>query len=174
MREWLKAHPKDERDKKSRMISAKLRKDDTFRNAKIIMVYLATDEEVETRDLVSHLFAKGKRVAVPCVDKNVGEIKASFIHDLENDLTEGSYGILEPKKDKMVPVKTTDIDLVLVPGLAFDQAKYRLGRGKGYYDRFLAKLPHRIKTFGLAFDFQMVRELPVTELDIPMTRVVHS
>ena len=64
--------------------------------------------------------------------------------------------------------------MVLVPGLAFDQARYRLGRGKGFYDRFLSKLPREVVTMGLAFDFQVVEALPVTELDIPVSRVIHN
>ena len=174
MRNQLKSQTAASRGKKSGQIALKLRKDAAFQNAKTIMFYLATDEEVETKDLILQALKEGKKAAVPAVVRTDGHLTPSLIQDLENDLNKGNYGIMEPKKGKIRPVELSEIDLVLVPGLAFDHAKHRLGRGKGYYDRFLAKLPRPIKTYGLAFDFQIVETLPVTELDIPMHRVIHN
>ncbi len=174
MRQKLKAQSEADRYQKSREVAQKLKKDASFQDAKAIMFYISTEEEVETKGLLSDILKIGKKIAVPYMDKNSSEIKPSFIQSIDADLAKGNYGILEPKNEKIEAVSLGELDLVLVPGIAFDQANNRLGRGKGYYDRFLAKLPRKVKTFGLAFDFQLVHELPVTELDVPLTRVFHN
>lgn len=170
----LKSHTLHERELKSRQISEKLKQETIFKNAKTIMFYLATDEEVQTRNLIEEAFAQGKRILLPYIHRETGELKPSRVRDLTLDLEKGSYGILEPKKECLDLVELKEIELVIVPGLAFDQTKHRLGRGKGYYDRFLAKLPRNIQTIGFAFDFQILERIPATELDIPLSRVIHN
>ena len=174
MRAQLGAQSTRDRDRKSRDIVRKIKKDDGFRNAKTVMFYFSTEHEVQTKTLIEESLLAGKRVALPYVDGNHSEIRAAAVGNLAEDVHKGSYGLMEPKSEKLRLIDTAQIDIVLVPGLAFDHAKNRLGRGKGYYDRFLAKLPRGVKTFGLAFDFQIVKSLPVTELDIPLTRIFHN
>jgi 5-formyltetrahydrofolate cyclo-ligase len=174
MREALKKQSLAERHHKSQTIAAKLSKDDAFKNAKTVLFYLSTEQEVQTKLLIEAALRSGKKVALPYLNNDICEMKPSLISNLDTDLEKGCYGIMEPKKDRIQPVGPGGLDLVLVPGLAFDQTNCRLGRGKGYYDRFLAKLPGNVRTFGLAFDFQMVERLPVTELDIPLGRIVHN
>ena len=174
MRDALKNQSVSERSRKSRLIYEKLKKDFLFKNAKVVMFYLSTEEEVDTHKMAEDALAGGKKVVVPCVIKGKPDLIPSCVKNLDTDLIKGNYGILEPKSEKIEPIDPSEIDLVLVPGLAFDQVNNRLGRGKGYYDRFLAKLPRNVKTIGLAFDFQIVKHLPVTELDIPLSRVVHN
>jgi len=81
----------------------------------------------------------------------------------------GGYGILEPKNPRAID--TNLLDCVLVPGIAFDRGGHRLGRGRGYYDRFLATLPCRVTRYGLAFDIQMFDHVPATASDVKVDRV---
>jgi 5-formyltetrahydrofolate cyclo-ligase len=87
-------------------------------------------------------------------------------------LKKGPYGICEPVVQRFV--KREDLDLVIVPGVAFDRRGNRLGRGKGYYDRFLKKLPNEAISFGLAFDFQILPSLPATKTDVSVNKVIFA
>jgi 5-formyltetrahydrofolate cyclo-ligase len=84
----------------------------------------------------------------------------------------GPYGVHEPVEEKCL--RLADLDLIIVPGLAFDKSGNRLGRGKGYYDRFLSKLPSDTQSVGLAFDFQILPFVPTTEHDVSVTRVISN
>ena len=86
----------------------------------------------------------------------------------------GPYGILEPKEEYVREIDKEKIELVIVPGLAFDQAGRRLGRGKGYYDRFLFSLPSKTPKIGLAFSFQIVEQVPCDPHDFPLTSVISA
>ena len=98
---------------------------------------------------------------------------ASFVRSLRSGLRRGAYGILEPKKESCKPLDLSALDLVLVPGIAFDKKNHRLGRGLGYYDRFLQNLPSHIPTIGLAFDFQVVPRLPHLQVhDAQLSHVI--
>lgn len=174
MRAKLAAEPVDERKKRSRMVCHKILKDSRFESAKTIMFYVSTDEEVDTHELMAEAVKAKKTILVPAVDPRNKLLSPCKIHDPAKDLVSGNYGILEPKPELRKPVSNDLIDLVLVPGLAFDQTNNRLGRSGGYYDRFLAKLPKKTVAYGLAFQFQILTSLPVTELDIPVARVFHD
>ena len=90
------------------------------------------------------------------------------------DLKEGAYHILEPKGKIYPEEKYPEIELAVIPGMSFDMKGNRLGRGKGYYDRFLAQIPHAYK-IGICFDFQKIKEeglLPVTPTDICMDEII--
>lgn len=174
MREKLKKQSAAERAQKSSLIYQKLKKEAAYQNAKTIMFYLSLETEVDTHQMVEDAIQHGKKVVVPCVEKEKTDLIPCVIKDFHTDLTKGNYGILEPKNEKIERVLPEELELVIVPGIVFDQTNNRIGKGKGYYDRFLAKLPRKTKTFGLAFDFQIVKELPVTELDIPVMRVIHN
>ena len=113
-----------------------------------------------------------KTIALPAVIKARKKIIPRIIHNLRQGLRRGAYGILEPKKEASDPIDVSELDLVLVPGIAFDKNNHRLGRGVGYYDRFLRQLPSHIPTIGLAFDFQIL-DLPYPEAhDVRLSRVI--
>ena len=128
--------------------------------------------EVNTLPMISRALEEGKRVFAPSCDTEKTKLDFYEIKSLR-DLKKGSFEILEPRTNKKKPVGLREIDCVLVPGLAFDKKNNRLGRGKGYYDRFLDRLPKRVTTIGLGFSFQMVAKLPVEghdqKLDIVIT-----
>jgi 5-formyltetrahydrofolate cyclo-ligase len=94
--------------------------------------------------------------------------------DFPKNLTIGPYDIRQPKEEFSHPISLADIDLVIVPGVAFDSKCNRLGRGKGYYDRFLKTLPKDTPSIGLAFDFQIVENLPHSSLDLPVKKIITS
>ncbi|GAG04630.1 unnamed protein product, partial [marine sediment metagenome] len=101
-------------------------------------------------------------------------IIASLLEDSEKELESGPYGILQPQSRYIREMPAEKIDLAVVPGLAFDKSGRRLGRGGGYYDKFLASLPLATPRIGLAFDFQLVKDIPVLSHDVCVTRVISA
>ncbi len=171
----LKSHKEDERLKKSFKVAQKLFLLKEFLKAKTVLFYLSFDGEVDTVRMIKNTIEQGKRVAVPVISKETREIIPSVIRDLDTELKTGPYGIAHPKEEYIRPIPLESIDLVVVPGLAFDEAGNRLGRGMGYYDKFLSRLPKDVPTVGLAFDFQMVRDFPPLEPhDLSVTKVLFA
>lgn len=142
--------------------------------ARIILAYYSLPDEVNTHQLIDDLLADGKTVLLPTV---IGEgLMEWHVYSSKSELKNGAFGIGEsagelysgfskytsPSEKQMI---------ALVPGVAFDAAGRRLGRGKGYYDRFLATHPHIYK-IGVCFDFQRVTEVPVDEQDVPVDEVI--
>jgi len=161
-----------ERARKSLKIKKELLALEEFKLAETVMFYVSKDGEVDTIPMIKDTLRMGKRVAVPISKAEKKELIASQILDLEKELTKGPYGILQPKSKYVRPVPIEEIDLVIVPGVAFDKTGRRLGRGAGYYDRFLKKFPKDIPFIGLAFDFQVVEDLPTHSHDIPVQRLL--
>jgi 5-formyltetrahydrofolate cyclo-ligase len=105
--------------------------------------------------------------------ENETKIIPMAVASLETDLEPGPYGIRQPIEDKAKELGIEGLDMVIVPGVAFDKNNNRLGRGGGYYDRFLGDLSARTLKVGLAFDFQMVDSLPTQEKqDVPVSCVL--
>lgn len=136
------------------------------------MWYWATDEEVDTRPMIRAALAGGKRAVVPVTDVRAKRLIPCELTDPHEDLEPGPYGILQPTRSAMQPIPLKAIEAVMVPGLAFDRRGHRLGRGGGYFDRFLARLPERVPKIGLAFRFQVVHQLPHDAHDIRVTHLV--
>lgn len=129
------------------------------------MAYAAIPPEAELKPVLEEILRQGKRLLLPRCDSD-GTMTAREIRDL-TELQPGAYGILEPDPDAPV-VPADEIDLILVPGLAFDRHGRRMGRGKGYYDRFLTG--YAGKTMGICT--LLVPEVPVEPLDRTMDAVV--
>jgi len=166
----LRAQPPEERLRKSRAIKEKLFLEPGFKKAKVVMLYASRDEEVSTWDIIEEALAEGKKVALPrCVSQT--EVIPKEITDRDTDLEKGTYSIYEPRASQR-DVKIEEIDLVVVPGVAYDRENNRIGRGKGFYDRFLKTLAPRTATIGLAFDFQILQKLPQDSHDIPVSKVI--
>lgn len=140
-------------------------------NSQIVMLYSALPDEVDVSSLMSALFNAGKRIVLPETDTAVKRIVPRAIANLNADLKIGVYGIREPKAHCAI-ITPTEIDLVIVPGRAFDERCYRLGRGAGYYDRFLKLLRSDAVTIGVAFEFQVFPNLPTASHDVPVSYVV--
>jgi 5-formyltetrahydrofolate cyclo-ligase len=141
--------------------------------AQTILAYYSLPDEVCTRQLIDELIADGKTVLLPKVlDAGRMELRR---YTGPHDLTEGAYGIMEPVGEPFTDYAL--IDIALIPGMAFDAAGHRLGRGRGYYDRFLSLLipPSSLllpRFFGLCFDFQKVDTVPSDDHDIPVDIVI--
>lgn len=133
--------------------------------AKVILCYYALPDEVSTRQLIDDLVTEGKTVLLPkVIDDKQMELR---IYTGAHDLKEGAFHIMEPVGERFTDF--AHIDVALVPGVAFDAEGHRLGRGKGYYDRILPLLKHKI---GVCFDFQKVEGVPVEAYDIPVDEVI--
>jgi len=135
--------------------------------ANTVMFYHSLPDEVYTHEAVNQLVKMGKRVLLPVViNEQDLEIRQ---YQGPQDLKLGAMNILEPAGQPFTAYQ--EIETVLVPGMSFDPQGNRLGRGKGYYDRFLAQVPQAYK-IGVCFDFQKVGEVPTDENDIKMDEVV--
>ena len=141
--------------------------------AQSILLYLSLPDEVETTSLLERALAQGKRLAVPKVtDEQAREMAAVSVRSLaEADLRVGHYGVPVPRGEHE-PVPAEEIDLVIVPGLGFSRRGQRIGRGLGYYDRYLSHPKLRAVLCGLAFAAQVLDELPADERDRPVSLLV--
>lgn len=158
-----------DREDRSRRIVERLCQVEAFRRAHRVLFYVAQGGEVETRPLIERWVAKGRKIILPRV-KGDGMVLVE-VERLE-DLGPGYRGILEPKPDTGRRVSSEEVEVALVPGLAFDLEGNRLGRGGGHYDRVLAGIGPGALKIGLAFDFQIVERLPAEAQDIPVEIVV--
>ncbi len=143
-----------------------------WREARTVMIYVDFRQEVQTGRLIRQALEKGKRVMVPVCRQQPRVLVASEIKDYPGDLAPGCWGILEPKPECLRPVDPEEIDLVLVPGVAFDRYGNRLGYGAGYYDRFLALLRPDAVTAALAFQLQVLPSVHHEAHDWPVQLVV--
>ncbi|MGQ9629826.1 MAG: 5-formyltetrahydrofolate cyclo-ligase [bacterium] len=156
--------------KRSEEIARKLISSPEFESAGVVMVFVSFGSEVRTQRILNAALSSGKRVAVPLVQDK--KIIASELLDPENDLAPGTYGILEPKPECVRPVPAEEIDLIVTPGLAFDRRGYRIGYGAGYYDRFFKTTRPDAPKIAVAFDFQVLDEVPTTERDLPVDAII--
>lgn len=164
----------EERRRKSDLIKKKLFKQKEFKSARYIMFYVSKKEEVDTSSMIEEALELGKKVMVPVTSVKEKKLICSLIKEPKKDLSIGPYGVRQPKKSRIKPVGVEKIDLVVVPGIAFDRKNNRLGRGAGYYDRFLRQIPERVPKIGLAFGFQVQRRLPVLLHDVTVTKLLSA
>ena len=146
----------------------------SFSESPSIMCYMDFKNEVMTRYIIRHCFEHGKRVILPLVDKTDGLMKIVpyEIMDEERDVIPGTLGILEPNRDKVKSINPKEIDVVIVPGVAFDLNKNRLGFGAGLYDKFLSSVNDGCTKIGIAFEFQIYDTIPVEEHDISLDFII--
>ena len=139
------------------------------RQARSILLYCSLEDEVFTHNLMDRLASEGKHVYLPRVTgADTMELR---LYTGRNDLREGAFHIMEPIGILLPEERYAVIDTGIIPGMAFDHDGHRLGRGKGYYDRLLAKMPHLYK-IGVCFDFQKVDSIPTEPTDITMDTTV--
>ena len=170
----LREQPERLRRLKSQRIARKLHRLPEYREARAILCYADFDGEVETRAILEEALAGRKKVFVPVVaDRARRHLVVAQIKDLGKDLAHrGHYGIPHPLKLSSREISLKQLDLVILPGVAFDRSGRRLGRGGGYFDRFLPKVPVRVPRVGLAFKFQVVKQLPSEAHDQPVSKVL--
>lgn len=150
-------------------IKNQLFKTEEYKNAGIIFTYVSKPDEVDTINIIKDMLKSGKRVAVPkCIPETLGMdfYEINFLSQLKD----GCYGVLEPDTTLCKKVGQSDMCICLVPGLSFDRYGYRLGYGKGYYDRFLAGFVGY--TIGLCYCSCTRGQLPRGYFDRPVNALI--
>jgi len=161
----------EEIDAKSRIIQDKLWHliEEKY---KTIMFYIAFGSEVRTQDCIHKCIDRGKKAIVPvCSMDKRRLIIPSLLLDPDSELRESKFGVPEPKPEFLRPFPPEEIELVVVPGIAFDKDGYRIGYGAGYYDRFL-KLCPKACLLGLAYELQIVKSAFPEHWDIPVKMIM--
>ena len=146
-----------------------------FKEAKNIMFYVSFNNEADTIETIKELLKNKKKneknIIVPYVEKNNPILQLSELKNF-SDLEPKTFGILEPKKDKIKKFDANKLDLVIVPGIVFDKQGHRIGYGYGYYDKFLRKLKKGVKKIGFAYEFQLIGKIPQERHDVPLDIVI--
>ena len=141
-----------------------------FLKARILSAYAARTPEVETRPFLEEALRKGKKIFLPRIDEKEKRFRILELAKW-SELRPGRYGILEPPLDPRRIGDPAELELAVIPGIGFDREGARLGRGEGYFDRFLVEARRAYK-IGLAFDCQVVEKIPCAGHDIIMDEVI--
>ncbi|GAA0071466.1 5-formyltetrahydrofolate cyclo-ligase [Clostridium sardiniense] len=149
-------------------IIEKLMMNETYKSARGIFIYIGFGSEINTKIIIREALNSGKEVYVPKVIKK--DMILIKIDSLENLVT-SSYGILEPIGDKS-DLDVNKLELIVMPGVAFDKSGNRLGYGGGYYDKFLEQNKIECKKIALSYDFQVLEKLEVEEHDIKVDLII--
>lgn len=155
---------------KSEMIHQRLFDLPEFRSGQTILFYVSYDNEVSTHEMIKRSLLDGKRVVVPCCDKEQNTLSLSYLRRWD-DLRPAAYSIPEPVQECRMPAQIEDLDLCIIPGVAFDEAGHRIGHGKGFYDRLLT-YSHQVLKVGLAFELQIVPSIPVEAHDVSLDLIL--
>jgi len=163
----------ENKDEISRTIVARCMELPEYQQARTVLFYLDVRSEVRTRNDLDAALASGKKIVVPyCVD---GELELFHLTD-PNELSVGMYRILEPRPElrsvEAHRVSVQEIDLIIVPGVAFDREGGRTGHGKGYYDKLLEHARPDTPLVALAFECQLFDRIPMQEHDVYMDKVI--
>lgn len=161
----LKTRHSSSTTRQSAEILAALEAHPAFRAATTVLLYHSLKDEVDTHEFIRK-WSREKRILLPVV---VGDDLELRLYTRPEDLKPGAYGIEEPTGELFTDY--ADIDFIVVPGVAFDRNGNRLGRGKGYYDRLLPRIPSAYKA-GICFPFQLVEEVPAEPFDIRMDEII--
>lgn len=159
--------PKDQRKEWDEAIQEALYRHPAYRSARRAMIYLSFGWEIDTWPIVDQMLAQGKEVYVPVVQKSPKALQVTLFRSRE-ELVPAVFGILEPKPGTPT-IPPQELDLVVVPGIAFSPEGYRIGYGGGYYDRFLTQT--RAITLGLVYS-SFIRELEPDPWDQPVDFLV--
>ena len=142
-----------------------------FQRANCVHFYMSLPTEVDTEFLIDRSLSTGKRVVLPITDTINRELHWYEIKNRAQDLKRGALGIFEP--NTAVARKFNDkAQCIFVPGMVFDKKNNRIGRGAGFYDKFLSRLSPDVYKVGLAFSFQVLPEIPVNAHDVRLDEVI--
>ena len=168
MLEKRTAIPKELKKRKSREICDKILLSDVYRDAEVIFAYMPFRGEVDIIPVIEDAWKRGKRVAVPRV---LGDTCMDFyyIHSL-NDVESGTFHVMEPRA--VCQAAHEEKPFILTPGSAFTRDGYRMGYGKGYYDRYLEK--HSAITAGICYEEQFSLQMPVEETDQKLDMIFYA
>ena len=160
--------PKDGLHKKSTLIQKNLYSLPEYNDAKAIYIYLSSfNHEVDTFSIIKDFMSKGGEVIVPIVNMKRNELIHSELRTL-GSLKRSRFNVWEPE-DKHI-VNSDNVDMIIIPGIAYDLKGNRIGSGKGYFDRFLGN--NDSLKIALAYEFQIIDDIPITDNDIPVDIII--
>lgn len=157
---------------KSLLIMNKLTSLGEYKNSKIVFVYMNFKNEVTTIELINKMLSENKRVVIPYTDTENTVLIPSEIRNISDDLVLSSFGYYEPVFEKIKRVEPEEFDLIVTPGVVFDKKLNRIGFGKGYYDRILSNKRKEAKAIAVAYEFQVLDEIPVEQHDVKMDMII--
>jgi 5-formyltetrahydrofolate cyclo-ligase len=150
----------EELKRRSQNVEKRLSNLPIYKQAKLVMVYYPLKGEVDILQMVRRDLGL-KRFCFPFMNLERKELEVYEVNNLEGDFSFGPFGVMQPRPDTTKRVDIKEIDMVVVPALAFDRNKNRLGRGAGFYDRFLKRLNPSCRKVGIAFEPQVLDDLPI-------------
>lgn len=162
--EKKKSFTHEQLKKMSDMVTSRIEENVIFKCAKTVMLYYSLPDEVYTHDFIEKWHGQ-KDIILPVVSDNEMFLRK---YEGKDSMKKGAYNIYEPQGEAFADLES--IDMIIVPGVGFDTKGNRLGRGKGYYDKFLKDMNVKFK-LGVCFDFQIFDNIPTNGLDIPMNEV---
>lgn len=166
-REFFSTHTLQEQHSLAEEILGRVEQSEAFRRARVVLAYYSLSDELFTHDFVQRWAGK-KTILLP---KVVGDDLTLHRYTNAMSMSEGAFGIMEPCTPEFTDYAA--VDMVIVPGVAFDRQGNRLGRGRGYYDRlFASRLPHNIYKVGVCYPFQLVESVPTEPRDVQMDEVI--
>ena len=157
------------RQQASRKMKAELTRLPCYQAAEYIMLYMAMQDEVQLDELIAMVLKEGKKAAIPLVT-GAGLMEAVELSDMA-DLVPDKYGIKTVSEEKRRLIAPDKIDLIIVPGVAFDKAGHRLGMGGGFYDRFMLRASRAVRA-ALAYDCQLLAAVPAEVHDLTVDYII--
>ncbi len=157
---------------KSQEIARRVSQLAAFQEARTLLIYCALPDEVQTGSIMNSARQSGKRVCVPLLIDSGTDMQVVDWPVDDSQWAKGPFGVSQPRAETAKRVEVDQLDLILAPGLAFDSKGGRLGYGKGYFDRLFADTRSDCLRFGLAFDFQVIDEVPMDSEDKSLHGVI--
>ena len=157
----------------SRAIAARLLKLPQYRQASAVLGYMNFGTEFASELLIPEILVQGKKLALPRVNHHTNELDLFWVEDTETQLGAGLWGIREPIVERCKQVAAlNEVEFVLLPGVAFTGKGARLGYGRGFYDKLLARMTHRPALVAAAFELQMVEQIPQETTDVNVEWII--
>lgn len=160
-----------DKSRKSDCVCRKIEQNKYFISAQSVMCYSSLPSELKTEGILNAVLKQGKKLFLPRVAAN-SDLECCLVCDLQKDLVKGTYGILEPGPHCEVLKDLSLLDFLIIPGLAFSRDGLRLGRGAGYYDRFLSRCSAGSHFVGICFNEQIAETIPVNEFDFCLNEII--
>jgi len=161
----INALPKNQRNARINAIEKRLFEFANFLESRIVLMYVGGKNEIPTGNILKLAHEYGKIVVLPAFDASSYKMKLMKVDTLENDLRDGPRGVAEPDPDRCKRVPIEKIDIAIIPGVAFDEKGARIGTGRGYYDRLIPRLSITTRKVALAFEEQIVPQIPMESHD---------
>ena len=161
----LKALPEEERRLKISEIETRLFDFANFLEARIVLLYMAEKNEVDTQNILSKTFDYGKIIVLPMFESEKKKVRLLKVDDPHRDMVEGPNGLPEPNPERCREVPMECIDIAIIPCVAVDEKGGRLGAGEGHYDRLIPQLPITTRKVALALEDQIVPQIPTESHD---------